>query len=68
MYNYATLPESLQDGMQRYIDSGIPPGGFLTAVLANDLRQTLVSADRYNLLRLTEIVYWLRDEVPSICC
>lgn len=34
---YQRVPIGLRGGMLRYVDHGIPPGGFLTAVICNDL-------------------------------
>jgi hypothetical protein len=67
MYDYERLPENVRGGMERYIEYGITPGGFLTAVLENDLADALGRADSNNLPRLQEILSWLHDEVPSVC-
>lgn len=65
MYNYDTLPVGLQDGMQRYIEQGIIPGGFLKAVLENDLYQAVMRADSNNKNKLPLIVYWVYWEIPN---
>ena len=64
---YENLPERLQPGMRRYVEDGGDVGNFLTAVLSNDLRNTLRHADATNLKLLTEIVGWLHWEVPDYC-
>jgi hypothetical protein len=64
---YENLPERLQPGMRRYVEDGGDVGNFLTAVLSNDLRNTLRHADATNLKLLTEIVGWLHWEVPDSC-
>lgn len=65
MYNYETLPEGLQGGMQRYLEQGIMPGHFLTAVLKNNLFEAVMRADADNLKELPNIVKWIHWEVPS---
>lgn len=39
------LPRRYHDGLKRYIHRGIPPGGFLSAVLRNDLFAAVGAAD-----------------------
>lgn len=67
MYNYDNLPEDLQGPLRRYIEEGIPPGGFLTAVLANDLAGAVGRADHVNIRRIPEIVKWIYNEAPHTC-
>lgn len=67
MFNYNLLPEHIRDAMQRYIESRIPPGGFLTAVLSNDLAEAFARADHINRMRLHDIVSFLYNEAPSTC-
>jgi hypothetical protein len=54
-------------GLNGWISHGIQPGGFLTAVLCNDLREAVVRADDENLRALPEIVYWIRRNAPIAC-
>ena len=65
MYNYNTLPTALQGGMKRYIEDGIAPGHFLTAVLKNNLFEAVMRADADNLKELPNIVKWMHWEIPS---
>jgi len=64
---YDELPEGLRGGMRRWIESGIQPGHFLTAVLSNDLREACARADSENRFRLFDIVAWLYNRAPSAC-
>lgn len=68
MFNYSKLPVSVQDGMKRYIEHGIKPGGFLEAVLKNDLKGAVTKADDTNIKELTNIVLWIHWEIPSGSC
>jgi hypothetical protein len=53
--------------LHRWIAERILPGGFLTCVLKNDLRQALARADVKNRRRLFEYVQFLSQEAPSAC-
>ena len=65
--NYERLPPHLQGGVQRYIEQGIPPGGFLTAVITNDLFLAISHADNISLAALPEIVRFFYNETPTMC-
>ena len=65
--NCDKIPERTMQGMMRYIEEGIPTGGFLHAVFANDLFESVGRADEENLAALTQIVTWIYNEAPSAC-
>lgn len=65
--NYSGLPQHIQEGMQLYIEHKIAPGGFLTAVLCNDLYGAAVRADEINKHLLFEYVNWLDNHAPQLC-
>ena len=67
MYQYHLLPESLQDSMKRYVETGITAGGFLSACLENDLMGAIGKADPTNLQRLQDIMMWIYWEAPHDC-
>ena len=67
MIEYKQCPESVRDPLQLYIQEGISCGGFLMAVLANDLAESVSRADDTNLRLLPEIVQWLHWEAPAEC-
>jgi len=48
-----------QDSVQLYIDSGVLPGGFLTAVLENNLMHAFSKADHNNTAMMREWAGWL---------
>lgn len=58
------LPESLEPGLTRYLKHHIPPGGFLLAVLRNDLWDACSRADFENRAHLFNIVFWLENNAP----
>ena len=51
--------------VQRYVEHGIQPGGFLTAVICNDLVGAINRADEDNRENLTAIVGYFMWEVPA---
>ena len=65
--DYDKLPKSLRGGIKRYIESGIRPGSFLTAVIQNDLTESFARADENNIRRMFDIVKWLYNEAPRNC-
>ena len=65
--NYDTCPEHVRDSLRLFIESGCKPGGFLSAVLSNDLMASLDRADNTSLAVLFAIVSWLHNEVPTAC-
>jgi len=67
MRSYDGLPFSLRDGMRLYIEGHVETGGFLHAVLSNDLLGACERADDGNQRRLFSIVAWIYNEAPSTC-
>ncbi len=67
MKDYGTGPGGNAGGLQRWIEDGIPPGSFLTAVLENDLKHACEQADIENRYLLFDIVSWLYNESPGGC-
>ena len=65
--NYGCLPRHLQGCVKRYIEKGIPPGDFLTAVITNNLRLAIGHADPTSLAALPEIVRFFHNEPPGGC-
>lgn len=60
-------PDSLQGGLRRWAEEGIYPGGFLRAVLENDLRESFKRADNKNLGRMFTIVSFMFNQMPAGC-
>ena len=66
MLNYQKIPvHYMLSGMQRYVEQGIEPGSFLTAVLCNNLKEAVANADSSN---IEELIAWVRfcwNELPA---
>lgn len=65
--DYSTLPEHMQDAFRLYIEKGIPPGSFTTAVLSNDLMEAMRRADIVNRHAIFEICAFLANYAPIGC-
>ena len=61
------IPDRMMPGIRRYIESGIHPGDFLTAVICNDLHEALGRADEENLKNLPAYGAYFYNEAPSNC-
>jgi len=60
----AKIPAYMHAGLKRYIDHGIPPGHFLTAVLTNDLRGAFERADEANSAAVRDYIVYLYNCAP----
>lgn len=67
MYCGRRVPEHVAEGLIAYVRHGRPVGGFLTAVLCNDLKEAVGRADEQCLDNLVAIVGWLYNEAPAAC-
>ena len=61
------IPDRMMGGLTRYIEDGIPPGDFLTAVISNDLSEAVGRADEENLRNLPAYIGYLYNKAPSGC-
>jgi hypothetical protein len=64
---YEAIPSNTQSGLERYIEKRIMPGGFLTAVLSNDLMGAVAHADSGNIHALPLIARFVYNRLPSTC-
>lgn len=62
-----TIEPHMVSGIRRYIDERIAPGGFLTAVICNDLSGAVGRADNTNLKNLPAFVGYFYNEAPATC-
>lgn len=61
------VPEHTRTGFAWWIVDGLQPGGFLTAVLENNLSQAFARADSINRAAMFQIVSFLYNEAPGPC-
>lgn len=63
----AAIPPHSHRALVLWIEEGQMGGGFIAAVLSNDLRLSCERADNENLHALTRIVRWIYNYAPSPC-
>lgn len=66
MMNYA-IPQLVREGIDDYVEHRRRQGGFVMAVLRNDLLWSIVRADSASLAALKSIVRYLHNEVTDEC-
>jgi hypothetical protein len=79
--DYSLIPnQSMVSGMKNYVERGIAPGGFMTALLSNDLTNAMSRADTTNQALLAWTIdddgepvappwiKWLIWDVPGNLC
>lgn len=62
---YYPMRNDLYGALERYLNHGILPGGFLTAVLENNLMEAFGRADSMNSANLRNIVGYIYNHIPS---
>lgn len=61
------IPERMMGGIKRYVEHGIEPGSFLTAIIQNDLKTAVAHADNENMQNLPAYVSYFYNECPLAC-
>lgn len=62
--NWSLIPEHCRAGLREWIENGVVPGGFLCAVLENDLSRAVQRADMTNRKALPDYVTFLYTYAP----
>lgn len=62
------ISEYISASIARYVRERVPTGGFLHAVLANDLYEAAARADTENRRNLGEIALFVLHNVPTSAC
>ena len=60
------MDEDTGEELMRYLRHHCPTGGFLEAVLSNDLKESCARADDRNLWQLPLLVAYLYNEAPNV--
>lgn len=66
-FSECNVPEHMHGAIDRYINHRLHPGGFLEAVLCNDLTGAVSKADLVNRNHLADYVKWFYNHAPSGC-
>lgn len=61
------MKDITKETIDNYVKHGIPTGGFMEAVLCNDLKEAIGRADAENLRDIKEIVSYVYWEIPANC-
>ncbi len=61
------IPERMMGGIKRYLQYGVQPGDFLTAVICNNFVQAVGKADEENQKNLPAYAMYFYNEAPSEC-
>lgn len=61
------LPNYIKESLEAYANEGRPTGGFLQAVLENDLMQAIGRADCYNEPLMVDICSYVYNHMPISC-
>ena len=62
---YYPIRDDLHGALERYLNHGIMPGSFMTAVLENNLMEAFGRADICNEANMKNIVGYIYNHVPS---
>ncbi len=65
--NWRLCPEIVREGIDAWVANAAPPGGFLQAVLLNDLKESFARADCTNGQAMCHIIAYLYWKAPAIC-
>lgn len=61
------IPPAIAESLLNWVEKGRPTGGFVTAVLCNDLTKAIGRADLESRAALPSIVFWLYNHAPCGC-
>lgn len=59
------IPGHMWGAVERYVLQGIHPGGFLYAVLCNDLKGAFMKADEVNIRHMKQWAQFMYWDMPS---
>lgn len=64
LFDKSQIRPVILESLERYVKEGCPTGGFLRAVLENDLMEAFRLADEGNIAAMFHIVSYVYNEVP----
>lgn len=68
MVDYSKIPVPyMEEGLRLWVEKGIRPGSFMTAMLANDFMNAAIRADDFNASKLQEWARFIYNELPEDC-
>jgi hypothetical protein len=67
MIDYSKIKPDVLGALKRYVEQRIETGGFLRAVLENNLQEAMGRADEANREAIFHICAYVYNEIPSAC-
>lgn len=61
------ISADMLEAIALYVERGLPPGGFLEAVICNDFQGACGRADWHNIRNLPAFAAYFYKETPSAC-
>lgn len=61
------IPERMMSSIKLYINERVEPGGFLTAVIQNNLKEAVGKADEENIGNIPAFIVYFYNEAPAAC-
>lgn len=61
------IPGRMMDGIDLYVNEGVKPGGFLQAVICNDLKEAFGRADDENFHNIPAYINYFYNDAPAAC-
>lgn len=65
--NYALISRAILESLKRYVEQHVVTGGFLRAVLENNLHEAYCRGDGRSLTTMFDIVAYCHNELPRNC-
>lgn len=65
--DYATIPPLVRAALDRHAHEHQHTGGFVTAVLENNLMEAIGQADANSLAAMRSILAYVYNEIPGAC-
>lgn len=65
--DWRLVPRQHELSLRLWVDEGVRPGAFLTAVLQNDLKGAVLYADHENTSGLKGLVFFIHEYCPALC-
>ncbi len=62
--DWSLIPEHMRGAVSRYVMHGLHPGGFLPAIICNDLQSAVARADSVNQSRIADYIRFFSSHVP----
>ena len=66
-YENKKIPLFARESLDNYINRRVPTGGFLEAILSNDLADSFARADKINAPLIGTYIKWIYNNAPHNC-